>query len=382
MFCWGSGPGGRRWQDYLSLPGEEYLELQAGLAPTQLHTSTIRGGSSLDWVQGFTALNLDPQVAHQKNYREAAAYTGDQLANCISPADLDRVLAAGRQGQGTPVRECLALGSGWGALEKQGVPEALSFPGESIGTDEQPWLELLTGGSLPMRSLEEGPGSFVCQAEPWEALLEKSLGREGDWLSPYHLGVIALERGEIAKAKSWWEQSLAARENPWAYRNLAIASLREGKPDAALDYYRKIFDRFGQNTLDTSFAEEFIPLLIEQGREEEAAAALDTYAAKAGNAACNEVPRAAILSSPLADALAVLAFKRRDDALLDAIFAHEPVHIREGNTVLFDLWTQREVRRLSERDGLTREEADQLVRESVKTGKLPPPRQIDFRMFT
>jgi tetratricopeptide (TPR) repeat protein len=196
----------------------------------------------------------------------------------------------------------------------------------------------------------------VCDAEPWEALLEKSLGkslgRSGDWLTPLHLGVIALERGETAVALSWWERSLAAEENPWTLRNVAAALLREGDAAAALDYYRKVFDRFGNDpALDRSFAEEFIPLLMAQGCGEEAAAALDAYAAKAGD----------MLSGPLADALAALAFKRGDDALLDAIFAREPPHIREGNTALVDLWLAREKLRGNENG--------------------TPPREIDFRMF-
>jgi tetratricopeptide (TPR) repeat protein len=355
MWCWGSGPGGRRWQDYLSLPGEEYLELQAGLAPTQLHSAVIAGGGSVDWVQGFTALNLDPRKVHQQSYAEAAAYTGEQIARSIGAADLDRALEAARRRGDRPVDQCLALGSGWGALERRirGVPVALGFPAESVGPGEKPWLELLNKGALPLRSPEEGPGSYVCDTEPWETLLEKSLGRSGDWLTPLHLAVIALERGETAKALSWWEQSLTARENPWAYRNLAAALLREGDAVAALDYYRKLFARFGDDPLDRSFAEEFIPLLIEQGCEEEAAAALDAYAAKTGTAD--------MLSGPLADALAALAFKRGDDALLDAIFAREPPHIREGNTTLADLWIAREKLRGNENG--------------------TPPREIDFRMF-
>jgi tetratricopeptide (TPR) repeat protein len=352
MWCWGSGPGGRRWQDYLSLPGEEYLELQAGLAPTQLHSAVIAGGGALDWVQGFTALSLDPGKVHRQSYRGAAAYVGGSIARRIGSEDLDRELAAARRRRDRPVGRCLALGSGWGALERlvRGAPAALSFPGESIGAEEKPWLDLLDQGALPLRSPEQGPGSYMCDADPWEALLEKSLGRSGDWLTPLHLGVMALERGETAKAESRWKQSLSARENPWAYRNLAVALLREGDPAGALDYYRRLFGRF-KDGLDLSFAEEFIPLLIEQGREEEAAAALDAYAARTGDP----------LSGPLTDALAALAFKRGDDALLDAIFAREPPHIREGNTALVDLWFAREKLRGNENG--------------------TPPREIDFRMF-
>ncbi len=36
LFVWGNGVGGRNWQTFLSQPGSAYLEIQAGLAHTQL----------------------------------------------------------------------------------------------------------------------------------------------------------------------------------------------------------------------------------------------------------------------------------------------------------------------------------------------------------
>ena len=36
MFVWGMGPGGRRWQEFLSVPNRLYMEIQAGLGRTQL----------------------------------------------------------------------------------------------------------------------------------------------------------------------------------------------------------------------------------------------------------------------------------------------------------------------------------------------------------
>ncbi|AEF84523.1 conserved hypothetical protein [Treponema primitia ZAS-2] len=423
MFCWGSGPGGRRWQDFLSLKGEEYLEVQAGLAPTQLHTAEIAGDSVVDWVQGFTALNLDPAEAHQKDYAAAGAYSGAQLADRISRADLGQALEAARRRWETPVSSCLALGSGWGALETElrhasgtvadsapcmsqglvfsgavesapgmsqglgfsgavdsvpGIPRGLSFPGASIGEDERPWLELITKGALPMRPVEEGPGGFVVD-ETWERLLMKSPGREGDWLTPYHLGVIALERGDAARARACWEESLKGAENPWAYRNLGVVFLRENKPAEALDQYRKIFSRFGGGdavSLDRSFAEEYVTLLMEQGLDVEAAAVLDAWVSG------GEPRFMAEDSGPLTDALAKLAFARRDDALLDTLFSREPAHIREANTTLIDLWISREARRLGERENLSTAEAEEQIKRRVALGELSPPMEIDFRMFT
>jgi hypothetical protein len=304
---------------------------------------------------------------------------------------LDQTLESGRRRVDASA-EILALGSGWGALERlrasrkagpdgffgEGIPAGLSFPDESIGDDERPWASLIRDGRLPLRPPDAGPGSFTVDAA-WEALLLQS--REGqawghDWLTPYHLGVIAFERGDTGKAEAYGQESAAAEENAWAYRNLAIAALRRtapgnGKAGEALAWYKKAFDR-EEGRLDPSFAEEYIPLLIEQGRIEEAATELAAYTAGQEDA---------VLQGPLLDAAARIAFVRGDDVLLDRLFSLEPARIREGNTALVDLWTAREIRRLIA-GGMDAATAEARVRKALDSGELEPPQEIDFRMYT
>jgi tetratricopeptide (TPR) repeat protein len=189
--------------------------------------------------------------------------------------------------------------------------------------------------------------------ENWEAILAASPAREGDWLTPYHLGVMAFERGDAEKAAAHWADSLNKAETPWTCRNLAVAALKAGNAPAALDYYKRALALPGGD--DPSFAEEYVPLLLDAGKTEEAAAELDACIRRAGSLEA--------LSVPLIDAAARLAMHRGDDALLDRIFALEPAHIREGNTTLALLWFERERRR-------------------GNSGDLIPPREIDFRMYT
>jgi tetratricopeptide (TPR) repeat protein len=215
----------------------------------------------------------------------------------------------------------------------------------------------------------------------WESLLLKSREDSGqvrrhDWLTPYHLGVIAFERGETARAEAYWRESAGAEENAWAYRNLAAAALRQAAPenkkaDEALAWYKKAFDR-KEGRLDPSFAEEYIPLLVGRGRIEEAAAELAAYTAGAGGAA---------LQSPLLDAAARIAFAQGDDAMLDGVFSREPARIREGDATLVEIWTAREIRRLAA-SGMDRDAAETQIRKALASGELNPPREIDFRMYT
>jgi hypothetical protein len=83
----------------------------------------------------------------------------------------------------------------------------------------------------------------------------------------------------------------------------------------------------------------------------------------------------------LIEAAARIALNRGDDAGLDRIFSIEPVHIREGNTILVDIWTEREIRRLTGK-GAARGEAETRIRTALAKGSLVPPKEIDFRMYT
>jgi hypothetical protein len=402
MFAWGCGPGGRRWQEFLSLPGGgEYLEVQAGLAPSQLHTGLIAPYGTVDFVQAFTGLSLDPASVSREDYRAACAHGEERVAAEIGPSVLEAALERGRSRAGAEVAKILAQGSGWGALEcrarpapmpsaKKGCgypPPGLSFPPESIGPGEKPWLDLINQGALPPWPVSAAPPGFpgAGNADIWQPLLLLSPQRGspdgGDWLTPYYLGVIDFERGDTEKAKEWWGQSLSVRENPWALRNLAQAEQREGNTAGALDYYRRIFSGFGPDSgietppgasLDVSFLEEFVPLLLDAGLEDEAFLVLESRAKS----------RDALLDGPLVSAYARLAFARRDDALLDRIFSREPPHIREGSNVLSDLWIEREQRRLREGEKLSPEDAEKRIREALKAGEITIPRAIDFRMYT
>ena len=76
-----------------------------------------------------------------------------------------------------------------------------------------------------------------------------------------------------------------------------------------------------------------------------------------------------------------LALEKGDDLLLDRIFSYEQTLIREHDTSLVEIWTEREIRRLSGK-GVPRAEAEKRVRSAMADGSLVPPKEIDFRMHT
>ncbi|MDR0539664.1 MAG: DUF5107 domain-containing protein [Spirochaetaceae bacterium] len=369
MFCWGNGRGGRRWQDFLTAPpAGPYLEVQAGIAPTQLHTAEIAGGAVVDWAQAFSGIQLEPEKAHAPDYNAACAYTEQAVRAAFPPALLEDALEKGRERAGRSA-EIVHEGSGWGALEhlrNRPVPAGLDFPLSSIGADEAPWAALARDGRFPPCGPGEPPGAFAGIDAGWDALLAAS--PPGDWRAPYHLGVNACEKGDRETARRLWLNSIDCAANPWAYRNLALIA---ADTEAALAYYRKALECGGT---PLSIAEEYIPLLVKAGNWDEASAALDTYMREYG---------VLLENSPCAllNAAARLALERGDDALLDRICALEPAHIREGDNTLFEIWVERETRRHAAR-GLDTAAAKALVMNGLSSGTLSAPRRIDFRMFT
>jgi len=65
LFVWGMGRSGRRWQEFLSCPGAQpYIEIQAGLAQTQLEYLPMPAGSEWSWLEAYGYLDADAAVVH------------------------------------------------------------------------------------------------------------------------------------------------------------------------------------------------------------------------------------------------------------------------------------------------------------------------------
>ena len=64
LFLWGKSPGGDHWQEWLAQPGQEYLEIQAGLARTQLEHLPMPARASWSWVEAYGLLQSDAAAVH------------------------------------------------------------------------------------------------------------------------------------------------------------------------------------------------------------------------------------------------------------------------------------------------------------------------------
>ena len=377
LFAWGRHAGGRHWQEFLSAPGQAYLEIQAGLAPTQLHGIRMPARTIWNWTQVFGYLEADPALVHGADWQAACGAVETALHQTLSAAELAGVEVVCRELADRPAGEILQQGAGWGALElrRRGldhgaapVPAAFDFPPATLGPEQNKWLALLEQGALLSQSPAEMPGEWMVQKE-WRALLEHSLEEPANrtWFALLHLGVMRLEAFDEAGAASAWEESLQARPSVWAYRNLAVLRLRQNDPQAGLIYYRRAWETAMQDRINLApLAAEYMQLLVDLGQLEEASA---VYAA---------------LSDPVREAdrvqiqYARIALALGDLPAVDAVLARDFAVIREGETMLTDLWFEVQARRLAEKKHIPM--SAELLRE-VRRHETPPAR-IDFRSFS
>ena len=374
LFVWGMGRGGRKWQEFLSVPGQAYLEIQAGLARTQLEHLPMPANTEWEWLEAYGRLEANADQVHGLDWKGAIGAVEGSLQQLIPRSKLEAELLQSTSFANRPPIEMIQHGSGWGTLERlrrEKIGEStgkstfagagLQFDEASLGDAQSAWLELLQAGTFPENTSPQA-GSFMVQSE-WKALLEKAVETSPNWLACLHLGLMKHYTGDLVGAQQAWSQSLALKRNPWASRNLGMLALAAGQTDTALDHYREAIDmtpdlpalvvESGQAFIAANRPQEWIDLLPSFP---------DSIRAKG--------------RMHLLEAQARLALGQIDQA--GEIIETLPVieDIREGELSLSQLWLEYNVKRLSRR--VNRPITPELVLQARR--QFPLPANLDFRM--
>ncbi len=375
LFVWGMSPGGRRWQDYLSQPGRAYIEIQAGLGKTQQESVPMPPGATWEWLEAYGMMEADPKRTHGTDWSEAWREVDGRLRTALPAKALEAELAATRRAASTPVDQVLIAGSGWGALEQArgqagGRPSAwapgITFPPETLGADQAPWLALLRTGAMPVRRPAESPGAF--QSSPaWKRMLQRSIrtGGSDHWLGWFHLGLLAYApNGGIAAARRAWERSVALTPNPWALRGLAVLARRETDWFEAIRLFKRA------RRLLPHHAELTAELLETMQLAGQYRQALDLIASLPPALRRHERVR-------LERAWCALGVGDAEGALKQITRGPEFAQIREGELSLSALWYRAHDLRLSRAEGRPIDFALRVrVRETC-----PPPYKLDMRNY-
>ncbi|MFG2946870.1 DUF5107 domain-containing protein [Streptomyces adustus] len=334
LFVWGTGPGGRRWQDWLTEPGTGgYCEIQAGLARTQLEHVSLAAESEVSWLEAYGPLSAPPEGEW-----DAVLNGVEQRLEAVLPrAAVDAAHASWKAHADTEPDEILATGSGWGALEVLRADRKLPgtpFDEHTLGDEQAPWRELLRTGSLPEPRRVRPPGATLV-APHWRDMLETAPATP---LTEYHLGVAQWHAGDRAQAVRSWERALELAPSLWpSLRCLAIADQESGNHERAADRYAEAFDDLCRERRDSG--ESWTAAMAALGRE--AVGALLAARRPAGARAVWErlLPETRERGRfRLLEAEILCAEGRREEArsVFDAGF--EVADLREGDETLGRLW--------------------------------------------
>lgn len=398
LFVWGAHRAGYHWQEFLS-DGEGtgyYAEIQAGIAPSQIHDKMFPAKSKFEWTQCFGGMSLDAESLRDPDYDKAVDYCGAQISSLISESDINELNKKLSRLADIPVREenIIHNGSGFGALEAlrmkrdgDGVlPETILFPEKNIGKEEEPWLTLLNEGYIPEVAPSALPVSYMTSDKWLPRILESLKNEKGNnWTARLHLGVSRYEyystQGYISDmmteesekecveaARNAWLDSVKQKPSIIAYRNLAVLENKAENFELAEKYYDialgmdDVFD-------DYALVSEYLLFLAARKKFEKLWKIFETLPES-----CKAVDRIKITA-------ARAAVKLRNTEYLEGFFAEEHHDIREGEASLTDIWFEFCAIKMAKDRGITEISAkilDDLIDEAWDS--CPPDKSIDFRM--
>ena len=398
LFCWGNHRAGEHWQEFLSegVGTGYYAEIQAGIAPSQLHDKIMPGKSKYEWTQCFGGMSLDKSRLFDESYDGAVEYFDKNLDTVISADDireLDERMT--RLADFIPeLQNIYHRGSGFGALEivrmgKDGdgvAPETMLFPEDTLGMEESVWLGLLTDGVIKEDDTRAIRASYMVSTKWMDRIFASLKTKEGyNWHSLLHAGILVYEyhnvgvsarlsyseaenKRQTEKARELWLASVAQRENYWAYRNLAVLEMHSGNTDLTEKYYDLAIACEGAFD-DFALASEYLVFLAKEQKYEKL---WELYLKLPDN--CKAVDRVKISAAQAAVKLGELEY-------LEAFFLDEHYDVREGESSLTDVWFEYCALRMAKERGIQNPDAamiDELIDEAWDL--YPPSKEIDFRM--
>ena len=397
LFAWGNHRAGKHWQEFLSngVGTGYYAELQAGIAPSQLHDKLLPAGEKYEWTQCFGGASLSSDKLFDEDYGRAVDYFSAHIDGVISKDGIEALDKKLTTLADIPVKEenLRHRGTGFGALEIKRMtidgdgraPENLLFPDSEIGECEKPWLSLLECGKYPEASAASLPASYMV-SDKWMPRIKAAAESTDDYLANLYYGVARYEiqntevmldelykngdpdPTQTEEARAAFLRSAERTPSVCAYRNLAVLENAEENFALAEEYYDKAI-ALPEAFCDFALASEYLAFLVKQKKFEKTWSLFNSLPED-----LQRVDRIRITAATAAVKLGELDY-------LAAFFA-EPHHdIREGENSLTDVWFEFCARRMAKERGISElddETLDKLIDEAWET--CPPDHSIDFRM--
>ena len=354
MFCWGVHPGGLRWQEFLTKSGTpKYVEIQGGLAPTQVHGIIMPKNTTWDFVQVFGGTKFSNA---KEDWDETQKELYKKIEEKVTAEDINNLLEKYRKNADIEPTNLINEGNGFAAIEEVlcgNTPKGFYFPSSSIKETEKVWLDLIKDSKLDEIALEELPTSYITDLKYENALLKV----KGSYTALNLLSVMYIENALDEKAKDVLTKAIAIKENPLSYRNLYCVT-------KDLKYFDKAIELLNGN-VRREYAEEYLQA-INNAKDFEKQ--WDFYLTLKDEVQHGERVQMIMLE-------AAIALKKID--FLDNIYSiGEFSIIREGERALTDYYFYYQALKYAEANGV--EYNDALVKKFEEEDNIP--RIIDFRL--
>ena len=364
LFVWGMGEGGRHWQSFLAKEGCAYIELQSGLARTQLEHLPMKGGASISWLESYGAVQADAAKVHGKDWEAAVAAVDEALESVRPAAALEAWHARMKEEIDVRNGKVMHKGMGFAHAQKLLLGDAFDTAGLDPsamrqGQQENLWLEFAKTGVFPCPDVLDEPLSYQIGQE-WIDLLFGSVceGKSDHWFAHYHLGVMADAKGDHEAAKGSYEASLARADNPWALRCLALLDGRAGDLTGAAEK----LCRAAQMKPIRPLVIEALDAMRKAEQYEQMLVLLETIPA-----AIRSLGRVKTM-----EITALMRTGRLEEARVLLEGKIVLTDVREGEIQLTNMWFELKA---IEKYGKADEAAIAWARENLK-----PPKHLDFRM--
>jgi Domain of unknown function (DUF5107) len=239
LFLWGTAAGGRHWQEWLCGPGSRYLEIQAGLATTQLEHLRLDASAEISWVEAYAPIQASPAVVHG-SWPDSLAELTELVSRAVPEEDLDGWHRWWRAEMADRAPQQMAAGSGAGEAElvvRGEDPDGL--PGTPFGQPLSDGFRHLVALARSGEVDQDVAGADVLVppiTDRWGAALDRAAG---GWWGRLMNAIRSHTRGDLEEARRSYLRSDQLRSTPWAARGLALLAGNRGDHVGAAELFAR-----------------------------------------------------------------------------------------------------------------------------------------------
>ncbi|MBI9013240.1 MAG: DUF5107 domain-containing protein [Clostridiales bacterium] len=368
MFCWGKHNGGTKWQDYLSEPDKDkYVEIQAGIFPSQLHSQPLDAESSVGFMQIFggnqvkNPSNLYQDLDQSSHYVSRVIF--DKLSsNTLKVLENKMIVQSDHE-----LLEILHHGKGWGSLESIRLEvegeefniKSMRFEQESLTEEQDFFLNILHNDDKKAYNLNNTPLSYMVDLNWEKYLVNSSMNGFGNKeMISLHLALMYSENNQNDKAIDIMISEVEESYSSLYFMTLAALYKKLQMNEQAYEYYKLAYDKLSLMSVayyKEDFLHDYLNFLFEEAKYEEAWEVFESIDFK--------------LTEELQIEGAKIAYELKKYGYVTTCFDMELERIREGNNTLVELWFKMKALELNTTDL-------KYVRNNFT-----PPGNIDFRML-